>query len=108
VHTGCLSAAPQRFITVQTAFALSPASKYRSSSIVFLPDLAAKPRSCRSAQFITYFRVVAREFNLIDKVDDSTFAPVQKAGELSEVWRRHVVEHGVEISMIRYVQRIET
>src|SRR6266705_4780791 len=31
VLTGCLSAAPQRFVTVQTAFAPSPASKYRSA-----------------------------------------------------------------------------
>ena len=37
--TGCLSAAPQRFVTVQTAFALSPASKYRSILI-----LAASPQ----------------------------------------------------------------
>gem|GEM_PF-6803304 len=36
--TGCLSAAPQRFITVQTAFATSPASKNRS-----MPILAACP-----------------------------------------------------------------
>jgi hypothetical protein len=34
VHTGCLSAAPQRFVTVQTAFALSPALKYRSAPIL--------------------------------------------------------------------------
>jgi len=42
VHTGCLSAAPQRFITVQTAFALSPASKYRSNLIVVCWLCAAK------------------------------------------------------------------
>ena len=34
MHTGCLSAAPQRFVTVQTAFAPSPASKYRSALIL--------------------------------------------------------------------------
>ena len=45
VHTGCLSAAPQRFITVQTAFALSPASKNRSASIVFRLRAPAKPPS---------------------------------------------------------------
>jgi len=31
MHTSWLSAAPQRFVTVQTAFASSPASKYRSA-----------------------------------------------------------------------------
>ena len=45
MHTGCLSAAPQRFITVQTAFALSPASKNRSASIVFRLRAPAKPPS---------------------------------------------------------------
>ena len=106
MHTGCLSAAPQRFITVQTAFALSPALKYRSSSIVFFPDLAAKPGSCRTVHGV--ISALFSGVNLIHKVDDSTFAPVQKAGELPEVWRGHIVENGIEISMVRHVQRIET
>jgi len=38
VLTGCLAAAPQRFVTVQTAFATAPASKCRSSLILSQPS----------------------------------------------------------------------
>ena len=37
MHTSRLSAAPQRFVTVQTAFATSPASKYHSGEYYPLP-----------------------------------------------------------------------
>jgi len=48
VLTGCLSAAPQRFVTVQTAFAPSPASKYRSALILSSALTLVQPlaRSC--------------------------------------------------------------
>jgi len=42
VHTSWLSAAPQRFVTVQTAFASSPASKYRSTRY-YPPTACARP-----------------------------------------------------------------
>src|SRR5208337_2666175 len=42
VHTSWLSAAPQRFITVHTAFASSPASKYRSTPY-YPPTARARP-----------------------------------------------------------------
>src|SRR5579885_2222881 len=46
VHTDRLSAAPQRFVTVQTAFASAPASKYRSTVIL---TAGAKQRPTRRA-----------------------------------------------------------
>src|SRR5205823_2475156 len=45
VLTGCLSAAPQRFVTVQTAFAPSPASKYRSA-LILSSALSPRPTPC--------------------------------------------------------------
>src|SRR5713101_5210030 len=56
----------------------------------------------------------AREFaggsrnGSVDEVDDGTFAPVQETGELAKVWRGHIVVHGVEIAVIRHIQRVET
>jgi hypothetical protein len=54
VHTGCLSAAPQRFITVQTAFALTPASKCRSVFIVICRRRSTKRRSFGFSLILRY------------------------------------------------------
>jgi hypothetical protein len=42
------------------------------------------------------------------KIDNRPFAPVLESGELAEVWRGHVVVHGVEIAVICDVQRVHT
>ncbi len=105
MHTGCLSAAPQRFITVQTAFALSLALKYRSIPIVFFPRAAAKLPL--RIVIIGYVNLAGRKLCSVNEVNHRSVAPVQKPGELPEVRRRHIVEHGVVISVICHVQRIE-
>jgi len=55
VLTGCLSAAPQRFVTVQTAFATAPASKNRSMPIVS-PAPKPRPTSAMAARQKLYLR----------------------------------------------------
>src|SRR6266436_772913 len=55
VLTGCLSAAPQRFVTVQTAFATAPASKNRSMPIVS-PAPKRRPTSAMAVRQKLYLR----------------------------------------------------
>ena len=42
------------------------------------------------------------------EVDHSAFSAVQEAGELAEVRRGDVVVHGVEVAVVRQVERVES
>src|SRR6185295_16308279 len=43
----------------------------------------------------------------VNKIDHCAVAAVEESGELSKIRRGHVVVHGVEVSVVGDVQRIE-
>src|SRR5580704_19280668 len=67
---------------VQTAFAPSPASKNRSAS--YSNRMVAGEEKSGS--------------ELVDEIDHSAIAAVQESDKLAEIWRGHVVIHGVEVA----------
>src|SRR6266705_6688393 len=77
-------------------------------------EIAGANCSGRLRQAYERHRAHARKFadgprnGSVDEVDDGPFAPVQETGELAKVWRGHIVVHGVEIAVIRHIQRVET
>ncbi len=88
--TGCLSAAPQRFVTVQTAFATAPASKNRSMPIV---SRAPKPRptsamAARQKQCALTLPYVVCEISVRSKFHFQPVSFQRKANASDELRRR--------------------
>src|SRR5690242_11975325 len=48
------------------------------------------------------------EAGLVDEIDDGAVTSIEKSGELTKVWRGHVVVNRVVVPVIGQIERVET